>query len=93
LCLGGNDFLPKYQGISHEKWISTVIDTPGTLTNLIKFTKESGKPISGNLNEEIYLNIVKKLTVLAIFNLKENIDFIFEFSIFLPNRMKLKKDV
>jgi pantothenate kinase len=36
-----------------------VIDTPGTLTNLIKFTKESGKPISGNLNEEIYLNIVK----------------------------------
>jgi hypothetical protein len=61
LCLGGNDFLPKYQGISHEKWISTVIDTPGTLTNLIKFTKESGKPISGNLNEEIYLNIVKKL--------------------------------
>jgi hypothetical protein len=38
-----------------------VIDTPGTLTNLIKFTKESGKPISGNLNEEIYLNTVKKL--------------------------------
>jgi hypothetical protein len=57
LCLGGNDFLPKYQGISHEKWISTVIDTPGTLTNLIKFTKESWKPISVNLNEEIYLNI------------------------------------
>ena len=38
-----------------------MIDTPGTLTNLIRFTKESGKPISGNLNEEIYLNIVKKL--------------------------------
>jgi GTP1/Obg family GTP-binding protein len=43
LCLGENDFLPKYQGISHEKWISTVIDTPGTLTNLIKFKNEIEK--------------------------------------------------
>ena len=36
LCLGENDFLPKYQGISHEKWISTVIDTTGTLTKFGK---------------------------------------------------------
>ena len=52
--------ITSFQNIKEYKKItSTIIDTPGTLTNLIYFTKESGKPTSGNLNDEISLSTVK----------------------------------
>jgi hypothetical protein len=57
--------ITSFQNIKEYKKItSTIIDTPGTLTNLIYFTKESGKPTSGNLNDEISLSTVKNFTVL-----------------------------
>ncbi|CAG2244896.1 unnamed protein product [Mytilus edulis] len=62
LCLGGNDFIPKYQGISHEKWLSVIIDTPGALQNLVHLSNEPAleKP-TGILSEDLYLEIVKRL--------------------------------
>ncbi|VDI32965.1 Hypothetical predicted protein [Mytilus galloprovincialis] len=62
LCLGGNDFILKYQGISHEKWLSVIIDTPGALRNLVHLSNEPAleKP-TGILSEDLYLEIVKRL--------------------------------
>ncbi|CAC5362524.1 unnamed protein product [Mytilus coruscus] len=62
LCLGGNDFIPKYQGISHEKWLSVIIDTPGALQNLVHLTNEPAlEKLTGILSEDLYLEIVKRL--------------------------------
>ena len=31
LCIGGNDFLPKFHGYSHEKWLLKISQTPNAL--------------------------------------------------------------
>ena len=47
LCIGGNDFLPKFHGHSHEKWLLKIIQTPCALSTIVNYTydKDTGKPI------------------------------------------------
>ena len=37
LCLGGNDFLPKFNGFSHERWLQELIQIPAAVENIVKF--------------------------------------------------------
>ena len=63
LCLGGNDFLPKFHGLSHEKWVTETTQIPNGLENIVQYTidKKTVKPVIGTVNEEIYFEIVKRL--------------------------------
>lgn len=63
LCIGGNDFLPKFYGLSHEKWLLEIIHTPGALNNIVQLVhdKKTGKPVVGTVNEDIFLQVVKQL--------------------------------
>lgn len=63
LCIGGNDFLPKFHGFSHEKWLLQIIQTPGALHSIVNyiFDKETGKPAKGFISNEVYFDIVKKM--------------------------------
>ena len=63
LCLGGNDFLPKFHGLSHEKWVTETTQIPDGLENIVQYTidKKTVKPVIGTVNEEIYFEIVKRL--------------------------------
>ena len=38
LCMGGNDFIPKYHGISHEKLVTVIMQTNGVIKDLVNFT-------------------------------------------------------
>ena len=62
-CMGGNDFIPKFHGISHEKWLTVVIEKPTLFRNVVQYKEcpDSGKILGGNINQDIYLDIVKKL--------------------------------
>lgn len=42
-CIGGNDFLPKFHIISHEKWMTEFIDTPSALQMIIHFEDQALK--------------------------------------------------
>ena len=37
LCLGGNDFLPNFNGFSHERWLQELIQIPPAVENIVKF--------------------------------------------------------
>ena len=62
LCIGGNDFLPKFYGISHTDWMEAILNEPVT-SNLYRILRHSvtNKIIDIELNEDVYLSIVKKL--------------------------------
>ena len=58
LCIGGNDFLPKYHGISHEKVLDIFLATQQIRSNLLNFSSDK---IS--LAKDEYINLVKCLYV------------------------------
>ena len=60
LCMGGNDFVPKFHGISHQNIMSTLFD--GFLNNLLNLKHDnSGKLIGAEINQESYINLMKVL--------------------------------
>ena len=61
LCMGGNDFLPHFHSISHEKVLLSVLATDGLIQELfdIKIGEETGQPVSGSINTEKYIDLVK----------------------------------
>ncbi|XP_067660602.1 uncharacterized protein [Haliotis asinina] len=56
LCLGGNDFLPKFNGVSHKKWIETILNVPGCLTGILK--SEDGQM---HIDECLYIQLIKNI--------------------------------
>lgn len=61
LCMGGNDFLPKYHGITHSKLLTTVVNER-MLHNLFEFTFDpSGRCISGSVVQDVYMRLLKCL--------------------------------
>ena len=63
LCMGGNDFIPKFFGISHDKWISELLLTENGLNELLKIEMDpnTNDPNGSKLNRGLYLEIIKKL--------------------------------
>ena len=63
LCIGGNDFLPKFHGHSHEKWLLKIIQTPCALSTIVNYTydKDTGKPIEGVVNSRVFLDVIKRM--------------------------------
>ena len=59
LCLGGNDFLPKYYNISHEDIIQKILSTDKLMENLLQFDFDGDHPVQ--VNQELYLNLIKAL--------------------------------
>ncbi|KAK3610781.1 hypothetical protein CHS0354_028190 [Potamilus streckersoni] len=60
--LGGNDFIPKFYGISHEKWLKGIFENETFRRNLFNI---HSRPDSGNLSVTIdsgvYINLLKTL--------------------------------
>ena len=63
LAIGGNDFIPKYHSISHEKWITTILENPFYLANIATYETEvdSNMISHASINTNVYLDIVKTL--------------------------------
>ena len=61
LCMGGNNFIPKLHGFSHEKLVTVIMQADGVMKDLVNFTCNDTDKIEGKLNEQWYLDIVKKL--------------------------------
>ena len=60
MCMGGNDFIPKFQGISHQKVLSTFFD--GFLNELFTFKFNNlNNLIGAEVNKDSYINFVKTL--------------------------------
>lgn len=56
LCMGGNDFLPKFYQISHDKMLKLVMSNEYFLNNLFNFNDQNV-----TLNQDIYVGLVKSL--------------------------------
>ncbi|KAL3856571.1 hypothetical protein ACJMK2_011306 [Sinanodonta woodiana] len=60
LSLGGNDFIPKFYGISHEKWLKSIFENETFRRNLFKIRS---RPDSGHLSVTIdpgvYISLLK----------------------------------
>ena len=63
LCLGGNDFLPKFYNTSHMQWVSTIFSSSSFLDGIFKISHDqnSKKVVSVDLDRDIYIDVVKKL--------------------------------
>lgn len=63
LCLGGNDFIPKFHGISHEKVLKTLLQQNNFCTRLFTITPETGLPYKVNvkLQPDVFVELVKVL--------------------------------
>lgn len=59
LCLGGNDFIPKFHGFSHEKWMIAIFENRNILDNLIEFNVGEDGVEFGQINEIVFLEAVK----------------------------------
>lgn len=63
-CIGGNDFIPKLYGFSHEKWVTTVLAIPNGLHRIIDVTLDESRDIPTKravVNKELYLQTTKTL--------------------------------
>lgn len=68
LCMGGNDYLPKFYNITHSKVLETVL-AEKALERLFDLRfDEFGRCESGNLVEDEYLGIMKALYCPANYN-------------------------
>ncbi|VDI23771.1 Hypothetical predicted protein [Mytilus galloprovincialis] len=63
LAMGGNDFIPKFHLISHEKWITTILENSHYLQNIAKYENDETTSLitSASIETDIYLDIVKTL--------------------------------
>ena len=63
LAIGGNDFIPKYHSISHEKWITAILENPIFLESIATYDIDvnSNIIVNGSVNTNVYLDIVKRL--------------------------------
>ena len=92
LCMGGNDFLPSYHGMTHETLVSTVLNNRRMLENFLKFTyTSSDKAVACTVSEDVYLMLLKTLYCPSnlncdIFTMKE----VRQLSIKLPNRSEFR---
>lgn len=60
MCMGGNDFIPKFQGMSHQKNLNICFD--GYLNELFTFKFNSLNELMGaNVNKDSYIDFVKAL--------------------------------
>ncbi|XP_046359594.2 uncharacterized protein LOC124137364 [Haliotis rufescens] len=57
LCLGGNDYLPKYSGVSHDKILRTFVDNANFFQNLFCFDQRG----SGHVSKETYHELIKSI--------------------------------
>ncbi|XP_070203435.1 uncharacterized protein [Littorina saxatilis] len=70
LSMGGNDFLPKFHGITHSKLLQTVMEQ-GLLHSLFSFSSQSGKLVTGNIKEDVYLKLLMSLYCPTQFDLSK----------------------
>ncbi|XP_052082348.1 uncharacterized protein LOC127720000 [Mytilus californianus] len=59
-CIGGNDYIPKFHGFSHEKWITAILDE-NSINRLVTFDVSNDNVITGILDEETFLDTVKRM--------------------------------
>ncbi|XP_045196479.2 uncharacterized protein LOC123551536 [Mercenaria mercenaria] len=62
-CMGGNDFLPKLNGMSHEKWMSTFLQIPDALRTILSFEEYDADvaPCKAWINSSVYHSIIKHM--------------------------------
>ena len=63
LSLGGNDFIPKFYGISHQQWLALLMNNEDYCNNLFTINRNVQTNIIERifLNEDIYIRMIKKL--------------------------------
>ena len=63
LCLGGNDYIPKFYEITHLQWMMTITEDKTYCDGLFKVERNRQTCVIERveLNEEIYLSILKKI--------------------------------
>ena len=59
LCMGGNDFLPNFNNMSHHKLLSIITSDTALLEQLFTFQRD-GRKITCTINRDIYVDIIKR---------------------------------
>ena len=90
LCMGGNDFLPNYNGITHTVIVSAVLEDRQMLDNLLKFSySPSGKAVACVVSESIYLELLKRLYS-PIYHRHLTLQEVRQLSMKVPNRSEFR---
>lgn len=90
LCMGGNDFIPKFHGISHQKVLSTCMESYQNELFLLK-TDSTNSVTSAEVNKESYINFIKTLYCPKRMNpSKLSFDDVRQLSIKDPKHQELK---
>ena len=63
LCIGGNDYIPKFHGISHLQWMKAIVENKTYCDNLFLIMRHEHTHAieSISVNEEVYVRILKDL--------------------------------
>ena len=63
LCIGGNDYIPKFYGISHLQWMKAIIENKTCCDNLFLIARQEHTHAieSISVNEDVYISILKDL--------------------------------
>jgi hypothetical protein len=61
LCLGGNDFLPRFQGITHQKLIQNIFGKAKYRQNIFDYNCDGTVPTSSKINSAVYLEAVQAM--------------------------------
>lgn len=56
LCMGGNDFIPKYHQVTHDKVVKEIFARNHFLENIISFQDSKM-----NINADVYIDLIKSL--------------------------------
>lgn len=59
LCLGGNDFIPKFHGMSHKKILEIFLKTPRLRCSLFNIQFEAVHSVT--IDSSLYKDLVKQL--------------------------------
>ncbi|KAK3577396.1 hypothetical protein CHS0354_032243 [Potamilus streckersoni] len=66
LNLGGNDFIPKFYGISHEMWLKGIFENETFRRNLFKIhSRPNYGHLSVTIDTGVYINLLKNLYCLS----------------------------
>ena len=61
LCLGGNDFLPKFRGITHSRLMQAIFSDSKIREDLFQITMAVNHPTGLQVNSDMYLHLLKCL--------------------------------
>ena len=90
LCMGGNDFLPSYNGITHTAIVSAILGDQQMLDNLLNFSySPSDRAVACSISESFYLDLLKRLYN-PVYHSHLTLKEVRQLSMKLPNRSEFR---